>query len=251
MRRTALPENPVTNRPMASLVEVFGGARNTPAAIFSKSRVENSGEVASHRPNDLAMACPTCDREGKGEVRLFAKNDLGYYCINGHKWRDYDELMSLNPRKLQFKGTPARQDGWEKLSVEMPGDVLRQLQVKYGEKLSATIRGALDLLSQPRFLIIPDEDIKRITDRSGIEVSNASQLVGAIYSLKQTNQQLEEENRLLKANRGGRSLQSATAVSVELGELMPQVAQRAQDWNQEPGEVVADVMRKYIENGWV
>lgn len=245
-----MPENPVTHRPMAPLSEIFGATKNTPRAVFERSRTEHAGEVANHRANDLAMACPTCEAQGKGEVRLFAKNDVGYYCINGHKWKDYDELLSMNPRKLQFKGIPARQDGWEKMTIEMPGSVLRDLKTKFGEKLSSTLRGVMDILTQVRYLIVPEEDIRRLQEHTGTEVRNSAELVGAVYSLKQTNQNLEEANRMLKANRGGRTM-SPTAIAIEFGDMADQILQRAADWNQEPSEIVADVMRKYIESGWL
>ena len=243
--------NPYTNREMAPLSEIFGATKNTPRAVFDRSRAENVGAVANHRANDLAMACPTCEAQGKGEVRLFAKNDVGYYCLSGgHKWRDYDELMSLNPRKLTFRGTPARQDGWEKLTIEMPGSVLKDLQTKFGEKLNSTLRAVMDILTQGRYMVISEEDLKRLQEHTGQELKNSSQLVGAVYSLKKSNENLEETNRMLKANRGGRTM-SPTAIAVEFGDLADPILQKAADWNQEPSEVVSDVMRKYIENGWL
>lgn len=235
---------------MAPLTEIFGGVKGTPRAVFQQSRTENAGAVANHRPNDLAMACPKCALQGNPASRMFSRPDAGYYCLIGHKWLDFDELMSMDPKKLEFKGLTARQDGWEKLTIEMPGSVLKDLKIKFGEKLGATLRGVIDILSQARYLILPEEDIKRLQEHTGAELRNSSQLVGAVYSLKKTNDDLTEANRMLKANRGGRMM-SPTAIGVELGDLADVILQKAADWGQEPSEVVADVMRKYIENGWV
>jgi hypothetical protein len=245
-----MPTNPVTGRNMAPLSEIFGATKNTPRAVFDRSRAENAGTVANHRANDLAMACPKCAVQGEPKSRLFSRPDSGYYCLKGHRWLDWDELMSMDPQKLEFKGLTARQDGWEKLTIEMPGSVLKDLQSKFGEKLAATLRSVMDILTQVRYLIVPEEDIKRLQEHTGAELRNSSQLVGAVYSLKTTNANLEEANRLLKANRGGRPI-SPTAMAIEFGDMADTILQKAADWNQEPSEVVADVMRKHIENGWL
>lgn len=245
-----MPENPVTHRPMASLTEVFGGAKNTPREVFNRSRNEYAGSTANHRANDLAMECPMCKARGTPNVRLFAKDGVGYYCVaGGHKWKDYDELMSLNPKKLEFKGIQARQEGWEKFTLEVPGSVLKDLQLKYGDKLAATLRGMFDVMIQPRFLVLPEEDIKRLTEHTGAELRNSSQLVGAVYSLKQTNTELVEQHRLLKQNRSPRQI-SPTAVVVELGSCAAELMQKAEDWGQEPGELIANKVRELLENKW-
>ena len=245
-----MPINPVTGNNMAPLTEVFGGVKSTPRAVFERSRTENAGAVVNHRPNDLALACPKCAVQGNPKSRMFSRPDSGYYCLSGHKWLDWDELMSMNPEKLDFKGITAKQDGWKKLTIEMPGSVLDDLQKKFGEKLNATLRSVMDILTQQRYMVISEEDLKRLQEHTGQDLKNSSQLVGSVYSLKQSNQNLEEANRMLKANRGGRSV-SPTAISIEFGDLADTILQKAQDWGQEPSEVVADVMRKYIENGWL
>lgn len=237
---------------MQPLSQVFGGAKQTPRAVFDQSRTVNAGAVANHRANDLAMACPGCRTEGNPSVRMFAKADVGYYCMTGkHKWKDFDELMALGPDKLEYKGITARQDGWQKLTVEMPGGVLEDLQKKYGDRLSATLRGVMDIISQPRYLMIPEEDIKRLCEHTAVDLKNSQQLVGAVYSLKETNKSLTEANNLMKQNRGVRTA-SATAITIEFGDLAGVILEKANDWGMDPSELVRDtIVRKYIENGWV
>ena len=247
-----MAENPVTHRPMAPLSDIFGGRKNTPSEIFKASRFENAGVVTNTRANDMALECPRCKAEGKTGVRMWSKTNvtMPYYCVNGHAWKDFDELMAMNPSKLPYQGIQARQEGWEKYELQVPGSLLKDLKTKYGDRLAATMRGVMEMLSQPRFLMVPEEDIKRLIEHTGIELKNSAQLVGAVYSLKTSNQNLEEANRLMKANRGGRAT-SPTAISVEFGDMADTILQKAADWGQEPAEIVADVMRKYIENGWV
>lgn len=246
-----MPINPVTHKEMQPLTSVFGGTKNTPAAVFQNSRSENSGQVVSTRAIDMALACPRCDTTGT-ESRLFAKEGVGYYCVglNAHSWKDYDALMNMNPRKLVFKGIVARQEGWEKLPIDMPGSVVRDLQSKFGDKLQATVRAVLETLSQSKSLMVPEEDLKRLNDHLGLDLRNSAQLVGAVYSLKTTNANLEEQNGLMKNNRRGGAV-SPTAVVVELGDLAAKVIAKATERETTPSEVIATVVEQYAANDWL
>jgi len=242
--------NPTTQREMQSLTSVFGGRSKTPAALFERSRTEHAGEVVATRANDMAMACPRCASTGDKESRMFSRADQGYYCLKGHKWNDYDELMSMGPEKMPFKGIVARQDGWEKLPVSLPGSVKKDLETKFGDKLEATIRAVLETLSQSKCLMVPEEDLKRLNDHTGMDLKNSSQLVGAVYSLKQTTTNLEEQNRLMKNNRAGGAV-SATAIVVELGDLCAKVIAKAEERETTPGEVICTVVEQYASNDWM
>lgn len=258
-----MPVNERTGREMRSMVEVFGGrpqrmpdgsvtGSNTPAAQFAKSRNDNQGVVANHRANDLAMACPTCrDQLGNKESRLFSKADVGYYCLAGHKWKDFDELMARNPDKLVYRGIEARQEGWEKLTIEMPGSTLQDLKRKFGDRLAATLRSVMDILSGTRYMIIPEEDIKRLCEHTGKDLKNSGELVGAVYSMKTTTKDAVEENDLLKQNRSGGST-SPTAITIDFQDLGPKLLAKAKDWQMDVSEVVREqIVRKYVENGWI
>jgi len=242
--------NPVTNREMQPLTSVFGGTKNTPRAVFERSRTENAGTVVATRANDMAMACPKCKAAGNPESRMFSRADAGYYCLQGHKWNDYDDLMAMNPDKLAFKGIVARQDGWEKLPIDLPGSVKSDLEKKFGDKLQATVRAVLETLAQSKCLMVPEEDLKRLNDHTGMDLKNSSQLVGAVYSMKQTATNVEEQNRLMKNNRGGGSL-SPTAIVVELGDLCAKVIAKADERETTPGEVICTVVEQYAANDWM
>lgn len=245
-----MPTNPMTQREMQPLTSVFGGTKNTPRAVFERSRTENAGTVVATRANDMAMACPRCAAAGDKESRMFSRADSGYYCLKGHKWNDYDELMAMDPAKMAFKGIVARQDGWEKLPVDLPGSVKSDLEKKFGDRLQATIRAVLETLAQSKCLMVPEEDLKRLNDHTGMDLKNSSQLVGAVYSLKQTNTNLEESNRLMKNNRGGGSV-SPTAIVVELGDLCAKVIAKANERETTPGEVITTVVEQYAANDWM
>jgi hypothetical protein len=196
------------------------------------------------------MACPKCAAAGDKESRMFSRADAGYYCLKGHKWNDYDELMAMGPEKMTFKGIVARQDGWEKFPISMPGSVLKDLQTKFGDRLEATLRAVLETLSQSRCLMVPEEDLKRLNEHTGMDLKNATQLVGAVYSLKTSKAKLEESVRLAANNRRGGAV-SPTAVVVELGGLCAKVIQKAEERQQTPGELIASEVARYDAAEWM
>jgi len=158
--------------------------------------------------------------------------------------------MALNPRKLPFKGLTARQEGWEKCTIDMPGSVLKDLQTKFGDKLPATLRAVLETLSESKCLMVPEEDLKRLNDHTGMDLKNSSQLVGAVYSMKQTNAGLEEQARLMRNNRKGGAV-SPTAVVVELGDLCQKVIAKAEERGQTPGELISTEVARYDAAEWM
>jgi hypothetical protein len=245
-----MPDNPVTGREAQDVGSVFGGEKNTPHAVFQKSRTENAGATPQHRANDMAMACPTCEKAGTPGMRLFSRADAGYYCLQGHKWKDYDELLSLNPTKLAFKGIPAKQEGWEMLKLELPGSLLRELQAKFGEKLASTLRAVMDVLASRRFLMIEDENLDRLGRELGVDVKNADGLFGAVYAVIQEKKELKEENERLRQKKGP-ATKSATELTIDFGEIHDEILALARDRELEPSEIVKGVVDSYRANGWI
>jgi hypothetical protein len=245
--------NPVTGNPMKSMSEVFGNERESPHAVFQKSRIENVNSAPRHRENDLALACPSCRAEGNPNVRLMAKNDVGYYCLAGkHKWNDMDQLMSLNPDKLKFLGTAARQEGWEKFTMEMPGSVLQDLNAKFGDRLGATLRGFIEILATQKFILVPEENLKKIVDLTGQEIPNAITLQGVVYNMKVTLDQQKQELEQFRQNPSAQGQASPSSVTVELGMMYQMVKDKAESLQMPISEVVRYCLELCIkENGWV
>lgn len=248
--------NPTTHLPMSPVADVFGGEKQTPHSVFQKSRTESAGAVANHRPNDLAHACPTCERNGQAGVRLWTKPDAGYYCLNGHRWKDFDELMSLDPTKMAFKGTPARQDGFVKMTIEMPGSVGEALTKKFGDRLGATLSAVMEVISSGKFVMMGENDVTRITQHIGEEVKSSAFIVGKIVDLKTTvNEQKETIERLenkIATLRGRPSTKSDTEFTVDLGEeLAAKVAELAKSRDLTVDEVISATMQQYlVDNNW-
>jgi hypothetical protein len=262
-----MPTNPVTHLDAVPVQDVFGGERQTPHAVFSKSRAEggwtpdnpNGNVTVQHRPNDLAMACPRCKTAGKPGVRMFAREGVGYYCVGDpqHKWKDIDELMGESPDKLPYRGIVAKQTGFTKVEVELPGAVAEAFQKRFGDRGAATLAGVMDALSKPRAMIVGEEDLKNIEERLGEPINNAAFLAGKLYALKTA---LEEEKALTQrlrtnlqtAARGSRVQVSDSMVVLDLGEdLAEKVNQAAsqRDWSAEA--YIQEATRLAIEGGWV
>lgn len=255
-----MAENPVTNREMAPMPEVFGAEKNTPHAVFEKSRREagytgtrsSAGEAsANHRPNDLALACPKCP----GDVRMWERAGVGYYCLNNHTWKDYDELMSMNPRKLPFKGIVAKQDGFTKITLDIPGSVAEAMTKKFGDKLSATLSAVFDIISGSKFILMGENDVRQMVQHLGQEVPSSAFILGKMYELKSSNEQFKETIDKLRANlaakRGAAGVASDSEVSVDLGSaLMEKVQNLAASREQPIDDVVRIVVQNAIDNDW-
>ena len=261
-----MPTNPVTQRESAAVQEVFGGERNTPHARFSQSRAEsgwtpetpNGNVVTTHRPNDLALACPRCEAAGEPSVRMFSREGVGYYCIkNNHIWKDFDELMAAQPKKLPYRGITARQDQYTKVQVEVPGAVAEAFMKRFGDRGAATLASLMNTLSDARSMVLTESDLKNIEEKLGEPVTNGTALAGRFYALKQ---QLDEANatvnrlrtNLQTAARGSRVQVSDSVVVIDLGDdLAEKVSQAAasREWTSEA--YIQEATRLAIEGGWV
>jgi hypothetical protein len=260
-------ENPVTHRPSAPVQDVFGGERQTPHAVFAKSRAESgwtpenpNGTVSvQHRPNDLAMGCPTCRAAGKPGVRMFAREGVGYYCVGEpqHRFKDFDELMAMNPEKLPYRGITARQEGFIQVQVEVPGSVAQAFQGKFGDRGAATLAAVMNTLSQSRAMILGEEDLKNIEEKLGKPVTNGAVIAGEMYSLKTSLEEASATITRLRTNlqtaaRGSRVQVSDSTVIVDLGEELAQkVNEQAsqREWSAEA--YITEATRLAIEGGWV
>lgn len=253
-----MPENPITHREMSPMPEVFGSEKNTPHAHYEANRrvIENDrssgGTTATPRPNDLALECPRC---GNG-VRLWEAAGRGYYCEAGkHKWIDYDELMSLHPKKLPFRGIVAKQDGFTKVTFDVPGSVAEALTAKFGDKLAPTLAAVMEIISGSKFILMGENDVRQMTQHLGQEVPSSSFILGKVYELKAANDQKNETIDKLRANlaakRGVHGVASDSEVSVDLGStLMEKVQNLAASREQPIDDVVRGVVQMAIDNDW-
>jgi|SRR5882762_2547366 len=244
-----MPTNPITNRPAATVEDVFGGEKNTPHEKFQKSREENAGATPVHRPNDLALACPKCAAAGIPESRMFAQVNQGYLCTRGHKWNDLDALMALEPKKLPFKGFKARQENWRKVELEMPESTLLELQKKFKDNLPETLAAFMDVLSQSRFMVINDESLTKLEELTGIPLKNGMNLVGVVFALKEKERIQNEAIEKLEARAPG-AKQNPDSVTLDLASVMEKLRTKLG-----PGETVeeflSNAVNTWVANDWI
>lgn len=247
--------NPATGREAQEISSVFGGERETPHAVFQQQRSSIVSTTSSlPRNNDCGLECPRC---GNG-VRLFTRaGEPGYHCLNGHKWMGQDELMNENPKKLEFKMTPARQEGHIKMPISVPQTLKELLEKKFGTRLEATIANVLDVLSGPKFMILTEEDLRQIEIHTGQEIKNPASIVGQIYASKDRAIQDEATIKTLRNSlqsrvaRGGAAITDATMV-LELGdELANSVREKAESKGMSPDDYVRTAATLAVEGDWV
>jgi hypothetical protein len=250
---------------MAPVEQVFGGERQTPHAIFQQSRAESGwtserpdgNASANHAAVDLAIACPSCAAAGNPNVRMFSRAGAGYYCVGGgHKWMDFDQLMGLNPQKMEYRGRKTIQANYRKVEVEVPSEVAEAFLAKFGDRGAATLASVMGVLSRQRSMMIGETDLKTIEERVGQTVPNGAAIAGHLYSLKST---IDEQkatierlrNNLQQMGRGQHAISDST-VFVELGEnLASRLQETAQSKDWTPESYIVEAVRLAIEGGWV
>jgi hypothetical protein len=173
---------------------------------------------------------------------MFAQVNQGYYCMRGHKWQDFDELMSLGPKKLEFKGIKARQENWQKLELEMPASTLQELQKKFANNLPETICGILDVISQTRSMLVNEECLTRLESMTGIPLKNGNNLVGAVFAIKEKEREQTETIEKLQARASTTGAKASPGtVTIDINNVMEKLLTKLG-----PGETVEDYLQNAI-----
>jgi hypothetical protein len=225
--------------------------KDSAARVFEKSRAIHADSPAPNlRPNDMALACPTCRAEGKPQARLFAKDDRGIYCMQGHVFTDLAVLQAMSPDKLPFVGHKAKQEGYRELRMEMPASLIDQLQAKFGDRLAETVAAFMDVIAQQRFLLIHEEDLTRIEQHLGQQVRNGKDLTGIVFErVHRITDQESEIERLRVSNNSGRPLPE-NAVSMDFAELTDELTRTAYDRGQSVQDLVLNWLRDWKQKNW-
>lgn len=139
------------------------------------------------------IACPECILK-KVEVPIRqTQGQFYYYCENGHRFHDTEQLMSLAPpalsRPLAKKVRPPDQNSVE-LRLSVPSKLKEILDQRFGERLSPTLVSVLIALCEPGAFIVRQEDVGRLSEQFGRPIKHGADIVGAAYELK------SERNRL-------------------------------------------------------
>src|SRR6185437_6207504 len=91
-----------------------------------------------------------------------------------------------------------RQPGHVDVTVQIPKDLLDQLNQRFWQKLAATLAAVLRNIADPETLMINSSDKTQIEVWLGAKVGNSAQLKGMVYAQFQAKQQIQLELTALR-----------------------------------------------------
>lgn len=152
------------------------------SAVFSQSRAQFEGSTPKHDPVKTGKACPYCRSEGKTQVHVIASMN-GMQCQNGHKFRDQDELMDMNPDSMPLAARTINQEGYEPITFKVPRDVKETLEKKYGDRVAQHLAALMMAMAEQRNVLVCEADLKEIENKVGIIIKSSAELKGSVIAL--------------------------------------------------------------------
>lgn len=199
----------------------------------------------------IGYACPVCDQTGLTSHLYENPPALATRCeTNGeHVWTDSNTLRELQPRMLELPKPPAQTINRLALTLQLPEQLLKNLQAKYGESLNERLIGVLQYCAQPNFLFLGGDDVERIQEKLGCSLTNGSELYGALF-------QMGEEIAGLKTQIKGLMRQqtvknNGTGVMLDMGELLSKAVGKAQEAGLSVDEYLGTYLKEAVANDWV
>jgi hypothetical protein len=199
--------------------------------------------------------CPKC-RELNMTQMLFNEqfSTKGYYCRNGHDFKDMGELKAMNPAKLQVPQKTTIQQGYEEVKMSIPSDLKAALLAKFGnaERLAATLSAVFRSLSQEKCFIVGLEDIEKLVEHSGIEVNSSAQLVGAFFAMRKQIQDLIQESKVPANNGNGSSspVLGPGKLVIDIQDHMPKLLPLCKFRNESPENICEGAIRAALDGGY-
>lgn len=203
------------------------------------------------------LACPTCRNGGQGILAmLFARpGTFMYYCRSKHEFNDMQELLALNPEKIQIPQKQTIQQGYETMQLSIPTELREKLVAKFGtpERITQTLGSVLRALIEPRVFLFNAADITRIHQMSGQEPKSAAELVGMLYEKIQTVNELTAQVKSrnpVSTEPAAQSLPEGS-VAVNLSPILAKINSIAKFRGQTVNQVVEETLALAVNNGWV
>lgn len=201
------------------------------------------------------LACPICDRQGVTSELYQMPPQPATRCESGnpeHVWTDTDALKALNPRRLEVKKQPDKvQPNHVPLTLSVPMHVAEALRQKYGERLPTSLSSVLGACAEARLMLLTANDIDRLEQKLGPNITSTSDLFGRIFALnedkKATKDELERVMRRMKIKRESNGME----IELELGNQLEKAVALASDSGQELSEFLSKYVRDSLENGWI
>lgn len=200
-------------------------------------------------------ACKPCKEATGKSVQIVAAGGK-LECSNGHVWVDTATFQAMHGKDMmEFKVAPATflpQQNYTPISVSLPIAVKAAAEAKFGDKLSPTISGLLQMLVEGDILIIPETDLQRLSTGEGLgrRPSSSSELFGMIFALKaevaEAKQITEDAQRDLKAYEG----MAPGRVVVDLGEEYAAAVERSKGANQPLKFFIESNLKNALKDNW-
>lgn len=197
--------------------------------------------------------CPTCAKvSGQSHQIVATEGVLSCPANPNHKWKDTQGFFDENPRMV-FKVLQAKAPQMNRtpLTIPVPIGLKTELELKYGEKLEATVTAVLTQLVEGTGMIVPFTDVQRLTDRIGARFNNSSELVGLIYSkvCEVDDAKMERDTAVkdLKAYEG----LSPGRVVVDLGAQFASAQAKAAEASLPLKVWTEQQVQNMLENNWV
>lgn len=199
----------------------------------------------------IGYACPICDRTGVTSHLCEAPPALATFCETNpeHKWTDSMELRMQQPRMLALPKPAAQTIARLPLTLQLPEQLMKNLQARYGDALSDNLIGVLQYCAQPDYLLIGCDDLERLQEKLGARIDNGSELYGAIFRMSEEIVALKTQIKSLQRNQTVRA--TGTGVLLDMGDFLPKAVGRAQEIGMEVDEYLGAYLRDAVANDWV
>jgi hypothetical protein len=136
------------------------------------------------------------------------------------------------------------------MTVSLPLGVKTAFEQKYAEKAGPTLAALMQVMLEGEVMIISETDVQRLSEHLGSRPTSSGELVGMAYSMKL---QIQEQKDI--ADSAGRDLKAYESMSpgrvvVDLGTLLGEAQQRAQNDSLPLKLWVETKLKTAIENNW-
>jgi hypothetical protein len=174
---------------------VMGTAGLNPTQLFSATReVFRASTAAPRAAANTGVACPNCKENGVLLNPVISTAD-GLKCNMGHVFKDTMELLGRPHDTVPVAHHKVIQENWVPFQIQIPSNVLQALQAKYNdpEKIKAAFAALAQRLIEDNTIIIPELEVKRLSDACGAPIRSATELYGVIKGQQQQISDLQDE----------------------------------------------------------
>lgn len=198
------------------------------------------------------FACPTCAAAGKSN-RINA-TDGALICTGdgSHLWRDTDTFLKLQPARAFTVAPPKFEDSTirSELKIMVPVAVKQALETKFGAKTDSTIIGFLTMLTEGEVLVIPQSDLKLISEKLGSTPGSSGELKGMVYSAVMDRDTAVESEKIAAGKLAAIRGKNPDMVVINLGDQYEAGINQARGRDMQLDEFIESSVRNGLANSW-